>query len=296
MKFTIEGFSQEVAVKLGLDTVDLVLLRWLLDFYNTGIMEMRVFGGKRFFWVRYEYVIEEMPILGLSDKTSLGRRLKRMVKSGLLEFKIVQTKFGSRTFYSFNGDRLISLLSKKKKRGMPLDSKVKRVLIQKSSGGCLKSQTLYTDSSITDSSIKDKKRTFSEVVFLTDEEHKQLLDRFGKERVEDLIAQLNDYIQSTGKKYRSHYHTILNFDRMDKNKGLKSPSPTRAGSGTVVTDTFLNERLGRIANRDQIKAVLREIPEAIWWRVDQFLRRRYPASNGAGFAEAERELKIEIQR
>ena len=35
MKYTIEGFNQRNAIALGLNSEDLVLLRWFVDFKNT---------------------------------------------------------------------------------------------------------------------------------------------------------------------------------------------------------------------------------------------------------------------
>lgn len=77
------------------------------------------------------------------------------------------------------------------------------------------------------------------------------------------------------------------------------PAKPVAGSGKTyvqVTDSWLHARLGNIATKDMIKAVMREIPENVWWKVDQFLKRAYPGSHGAGFAEVERELTAEARK
>jgi len=51
-------------------------------------------------------------------------------------------------------------------------------------------------------------------VFLTPDEYSKLkADLNGK--AEEMIARLNDYIGSKGVKYKSHYHTILNWWRKD---------------------------------------------------------------------------------
>lgn len=46
MKISIEGFDQSRAVELGLCVADMVLLRWFVDFSNTGAMEKRIIDGK----------------------------------------------------------------------------------------------------------------------------------------------------------------------------------------------------------------------------------------------------------
>lgn len=54
----------------------------------------------------------------------------------------------------------------------------------------------------------------------------------------------------------------------------------------------LEAKIGRIATKDMIKAVLREFPEKLWWTVDKFLKKRYP-EGGNGFELAQRELMSE---
>ena len=62
---------------------------------------------------------------------------------------------------------------------------------------------------------KPKKR-FLNFVLLTEEENQTLIDKLGKEKTSDLVERLNNYIGSTGKKYKSHYFTILNWYKKDK--------------------------------------------------------------------------------
>lgn len=50
---------------------------------------------------------------------------------------------------------------------------------------------------------------FLDCVELTEEEHKKLTEKFGVGPADIWIKKLNDYIQAKGKKYKSHYHTIL---------------------------------------------------------------------------------------
>ena len=59
MKISIEGFDQSRAVELGLCVADVVLLRWFVDFSNTGAMEKRIIDGKEYFWISYEYVPDD---------------------------------------------------------------------------------------------------------------------------------------------------------------------------------------------------------------------------------------------
>ena len=64
----------------------------------------------------------------------------------------------------------------------------------------------------------ETKNIYMEFVFLTDTEHQKLKDKLGL-KVEDYIGRLNDYVGAHGKKYKSHYHAILNFHRRDEKEG-----------------------------------------------------------------------------
>jgi len=67
-----------------------------------------------------------------------------------------------------------------------------------------------------DKDKKEPKKLYLDSVKLTDEEFKKLVDKFGEADAKYKIGNLNDYVQSTGKKYKSHYHTILMWSKKDK--------------------------------------------------------------------------------
>ena len=56
---------------------------------------------------------------------------------------------------------------------------------------------------------KENKKQYLDGVLMTEEEHQSLVDRFGESSARKMIENLNNYILSTGKKYKSHYHTLL---------------------------------------------------------------------------------------
>jgi hypothetical protein len=53
------------------------------------------------------------------------------------------------------------------------------------------------------------KTLYGECVSLTSDEYKKLTDKHGHNLTDKAIELLNNYIQSSGKKYKSHYHTLL---------------------------------------------------------------------------------------
>jgi len=78
-------------------------------------------------------------------------------------------------------------------------------------------------------------------VLLTKEEHNKLNLKFGESLTESYIQKLDNYVGSKGKKYKSHYHTILVW--ADKDKGDLRPRPTQAQVNTMASMAKLNERI-----------------------------------------------------
>ena len=66
---------------------------------------------------------------------------------------------------------------------------------------------------------REDKSIHGEFVLLFSEEHKKLLSDIGQTRLDSLIADLNNYIGSTGKRYKSHYHTILSWNKKNAKDG-----------------------------------------------------------------------------
>jgi len=69
---------------------------------------------------------------------------------------------------------------------------------------------------------KTDKKPYGEFknVMLTDEEHQKLIERFGPKLAEVKIEHLSSGVASKGYRYKSHYATILTWDRMDSKRGV----------------------------------------------------------------------------
>ena len=100
MKFTIEGFNQEYAMTLTkeveqrgkiivkrIDCIDLVILRWLVDFYPR--MDTMDIGGVRYVRVSFRKVKEDLPLLDLS-KRAFSDRLQKLVEFDILKYKFIK--------------------------------------------------------------------------------------------------------------------------------------------------------------------------------------------------------------
>jgi len=74
------------------------------------------------------------------------------------------------------------------------------------------------DTKLKDTLLKDNKKTYSEFVKLTLQQYEKLINDYEEPIIKDYIVRLNNYIGSKGKRYKSHYHTILNWMRRDNVK------------------------------------------------------------------------------
>ena len=63
---------------------------------------------------------------------------------------------------------------------------------------------------------KPTKEKFLDFVLLKQEEHEKLIEKFGEKETTQMIERLNNYIGSSGRRYKSHYHTILQWAEKDK--------------------------------------------------------------------------------
>ena len=100
MKYTLCGFSQEKAIEFKLDIKDLNILRYIIDFYHTGKMTKKTINGKEYFWIKYQNIIEQLPLLELKTKDSIYRRLSKLVNAGILDHVTLKIK-GTFSFYRF---------------------------------------------------------------------------------------------------------------------------------------------------------------------------------------------------
>lgn len=141
MKFTFMGFSQAKALELGLDDKDLAILRYFIDFKDSGAMAIKIINDKPYYWLKYESLLNELPILGIRSKIALRRRLKTLVDSGVLDFELVK-EGGTFSFYGV-GEKYKELIASDTQKETteklnpltekfnPLNSKVKPPLTEK---------------------------------------------------------------------------------------------------------------------------------------------------------------------
>lgn len=109
MKFTICGFSQRRLIELKLDLIDALILRYFIDFKDSGKMETDIFDDEIYYWIRYDKVVEEIPIIGITKNNNMYRRFKKLVDANVLKHR---TKRKGGTFSYFRpGKEYYSLIS-----------------------------------------------------------------------------------------------------------------------------------------------------------------------------------------
>lgn len=99
MKNTIHGFQQKAIIELGLTHDECLVLRWFVDFTESEKMRTETFENKTFYWVNYQSVLINLPILRFK-KRQLQNVFKKMVNTNVLCHLHIK-KDGSFSFYAF---------------------------------------------------------------------------------------------------------------------------------------------------------------------------------------------------
>lgn len=107
MKNSILGFNQRKLVELGLSLHDALILRYFVDFKDTGKMKKEEVKGENYYWIKYEGLKESLPILNIS-KDRIYRKLRNLVDCGILKHKTIRKK-GTYSFYTL-GERYAELI------------------------------------------------------------------------------------------------------------------------------------------------------------------------------------------
>lgn len=98
-------------------------------------------------------------------------------------------------------------------RKITLDKNVMGVW-QKCHGGYDKNVIQILQENNTSEKKENKKEKYLEFVYLTNEEYNKLIDTYWERATKEQIRNLNNYIWQKGKdKYKSHYYTILTWNR-----------------------------------------------------------------------------------
>jgi hypothetical protein len=172
-------------------------------------------------------------------------------------------RIGLITLYQIDGEKLLQYRNfdifqkiQKEREAAPLPGPEKGKEIEIRSGlNQDKIETTLSEVKLREVKLREEKekRKFLEFVFLTEEEHQKLIEKFGEKVTQEKIEILNLGIGSKGYKYKSHYHTILKWDKTEKEikptqpqapilKPFKAPDPMseeeRARTKAMISETM----------------------------------------------------------
>lgn len=128
--------------------------------------------------------------------------------------------------------------------------------------------------------LKLTKLKHKDFVFLTSEEHKKLISRYGENNTRKLIDALNRYIGQSGRKYKSHYYTLLNFAKRDDMPELKPPKEDTAAEQKALEKKRQNMRQDfgnyyRENTTEILRAMLKDKTHfSNWWLIKEILSER----------------------
>jgi len=108
MKYTIMGFRQEKLVELGLDVLDATILRYFIDFKEAKGMKVQIVDGRAYYWIRYDGVIKELPILRMK-KCTVQARFFKLRDAGVLTHQVIR-EGGTYSYFGI-GSRYIELIT-----------------------------------------------------------------------------------------------------------------------------------------------------------------------------------------
>ncbi|MFT5699800.1 MAG: hypothetical protein ACI8ZB_002666 [Desulforhopalus sp.] len=184
----------------------------------------------------YKYPLSLLPALGRRYTTS-GEKVETVVRNYRL-FEIEGNEFFlspslSRRMEKINATRRRLSNAGKKGRALQLQGVTGQVQARAGQPPGNKGK----ERKVKESKEKEIKSVsgICENVFLSSTEKSKLDDRFGSS-VDEKIDSLSEYMESRGKSYKSHYATILSWDRKDKKRTLSTSMHGSASSGANSTE------------------------------------------------------------
>lgn len=109
MQYSFLGFSVTKMMELNLDMKDIAILRYFVDFKDTGRMHFEIVKGNKYYWVNYRTMEKEMPYLCLGKKTIMTRMLRLRDLGILLHY--TKKEGGTFSFFAL-GSKYIELINK----------------------------------------------------------------------------------------------------------------------------------------------------------------------------------------
>ena len=137
MKYIVT-INQAAAVKVApeLDFNDLAILDFIRGFATSGKCESITEGKKTFFWISHTLIMSELPLLHISTKMGMMKRINKLIKANLL-IKHPNCDALGKTLYAF-GDAVSLLETSTKDPQTKVDTPQTKIYTPKTEvyGGC----------------------------------------------------------------------------------------------------------------------------------------------------------------
>ena len=104
MKFNIY-INQKALIELAerkwikIDLVDWAIINWIKDFHNEPKVKKEKIDGKIFFWLAYNKLKEDLPLLNVNSKKWIANRLQKLIDLWLLEKHLNKDEWNLTYFY-----------------------------------------------------------------------------------------------------------------------------------------------------------------------------------------------------
>lgn len=85
MKEKVFGYNQIELKKLGIKTDELLILQHFVDFQKSGNMDKYQINGKEYYWLSYKKVMEDLPMLDITNIRTIQRKFDKLVEVNILE-------------------------------------------------------------------------------------------------------------------------------------------------------------------------------------------------------------------
>ena len=133
IKYNI-NINQKAIIENGLD-INLTcaaIFDFIYNFISSGSSTSINIEGLQYYWVSYQYIIDSMPLLGIKNKETISRNIKKLVNCGLLEMRLLK-EMNNKTFYRVGVNASVLFFGNvSTQRSIGVDSKIDRVSTQKS--------------------------------------------------------------------------------------------------------------------------------------------------------------------
>ena len=184
------------------------------------------------------------------NRETVEKLLQRFIEYGKISYDLENKEIMLLNWIKHNPINNINIKKCVDKELQKVKSEIHLVLFNKISKGLIRgldTPTKKKEKEEEEEETKTKKEKYKEFVLLHQEEYEKLISEYGQTLTDAYIDKLNNYIGSKGKKYKSHYHTILTWIRKEGNNGASN------GQGSKLDKSkFLYKPTGEPTDTDGI--------------------------------------------